>query len=295
METKNFIKHYPQLVRLFSSSIELHIILDIMSYTSNNQQYYKTKKTISEEIGCDEKTVYNYIYKLVKQGYIIKETFSKFDGNKGGSKSFLTVNIDKIDEELEKRGITSEQPIIKKEVEQPKTYDTPAIVNEDFSTEEVIEEVTQPTDEVTIENWETDNKKLIIEFLFIGKQKQYELLKKLRLKYGYDSFDDDDYDSDDIHNLETQGYIRYIYSRKKYVVTEKYNDDIKKMMIERGIEVKEEVKEELNQEQLNWLNQPKENNFSIEDDDDEDYGYNPDWKETKESPDELKKLLKITE
>ena len=68
-------------------------------------------------------------------------------------------------------------------------------------------------------------------------------------------------------------------------------------MIQRGVEVKEEYtqEEELNQAQLNWLNKPKENNFSIEEeDDDEDYGYNPDWEDNKVTADEVLKLIKTT-
>lgn len=89
-----FIKSYPILDRLKLSKLQTRIIELVLSYQTNNNEFYMSYNNIAEILSCKRQSIKDTIIKLKKLGYISTVNSSNYNGTKGGSSTTITVNLD---------------------------------------------------------------------------------------------------------------------------------------------------------------------------------------------------------
>ena len=115
----NYIKSYPILNKLFKQSSQINIIQLILSYQTNNNKFYMSYSNIAEIFNIKTQTVRNTINALHKEGYLICENISNYNKttNKGGSKTYIQVDLDKIVNDIQNKN-TSTKEVKTKEIKE---------------------------------------------------------------------------------------------------------------------------------------------------------------------------------
>jgi hypothetical protein len=95
-----YIKSYPILKKLKLSPLKIELLQLILSYQSNGQIFHMGYDRIAEILYSTQNTITKIISELNKENYIQTKNKSNFNGEKGGSKTYIKVNMDYIIELL---------------------------------------------------------------------------------------------------------------------------------------------------------------------------------------------------
>jgi len=110
----NFVKSYNSLKYLNTSVTGTRLIELILSYQTNNQEFFMKYNDIGEYLSCSSRGVSNLVLKLRKLGYITTYTKKNYNPKTklGGSSTIISVNEKYVTDEINK-----EYSKLKKEVE----------------------------------------------------------------------------------------------------------------------------------------------------------------------------------
>jgi predicted transcriptional regulator len=139
----NYIKSYPILRKLFKAQLQISVLELILSYTTNNRNFFMTYDGIADILSSKEQSIRNTIKTLSKAGYITTlntKNYSTSTG-KGGSSTTIDVNIDLIISTIKSLD-TNTTPI--KEIVTTQETSTDTEVEKDISTLPTPEDVLEP-------------------------------------------------------------------------------------------------------------------------------------------------------
>lgn len=97
-----FLKVDKDLFKLGLNPTEILILAQIMEFNTNTGDCFISDKTLADNFGVSESTVKREIKNLEQLGYISRDTKNV----KGGRERHITVNHNKIDEQLTKLNLT---------------------------------------------------------------------------------------------------------------------------------------------------------------------------------------------